>query len=341
MEWRKLFMQRVREIAATGIDGIYVDIPYWMTHFEGWENTWASFDVYTVAEFKKQTGLDAKSEIELGNYKDAGFIKWINFRMQTLTDFMDEINKNIKEINPDCKTIAEIYPGISEEVVRVGADVYNSFTGRAYVYFGGAVMDSTADVIFKGEGTNNFFGESVSYAGDVNNDGFYDVIIGASGYQFPNIGRAYVYQSFSPKIKLNLKIFIEGFYKIFSKIEDFKSEGSFEGWMKKIMVNESLMFLRKKNRLRLMVELNDIDVPDVPESDDTIDFEEFLNILQELPDGYRTVFNLYVIEGFKHREIAEILGISLNTSKSQLSLAKKRIADLLKKKVFRNNFNQF
>ena len=136
-------------------------------------------------------------------------------------------------------------------------------------------------------------------------------------------------------------VFIEGFYKIFSKIEDFKSEGSFEGWMKKIMVNESLMFLRKKNRLRLMVELNDIDVPDVPESDDTIDFEEFLNILQELPDGYRTVFNLYVIEGFKHREIAEILGISLNTSKSQLSLAKKRIADLLKKKVFRNNFNQF
>ncbi|MBK6363099.1 MAG: RNA polymerase sigma factor [Saprospiraceae bacterium] len=136
-------------------------------------------------------------------------------------------------------------------------------------------------------------------------------------------------------------VFIEGFYKIFSKIEDFKSEGSFEGWMKKIMVNESLMFLRKKNRLRLMVELNDIDVPDVPESDDTIDFEEFLNILQELPDGYRTVFNLYVIEGFKHREIAEILGISLNTSKSQLILAKKRIADLLKKKVFRNNFNQF
>jgi len=127
LEWRKLFMQRVREIAATGIDGIYVDIPYWMTHFEGWENTWASFDDYTVAEFKKQTRLDAKSEIELGNYKDAGFIKWINFRMQTLTDFMDEINKNIKEINPDCKTIAEIYPGISEEVVRVGADVYKMY----------------------------------------------------------------------------------------------------------------------------------------------------------------------------------------------------------------------
>ena len=124
MDWRKIYMQRVREIAATGIDGIYVDIPYWMTHFEGWENTWASFDDYTLAEFKKQTGLDAKKDFELGNYKDPGFIKWINFRMQTLTDFMDEINKNVKEVNPDCKTIAEIYPGISEEAVRVGADVF-------------------------------------------------------------------------------------------------------------------------------------------------------------------------------------------------------------------------
>ena len=127
MEWRKIYMQRVREIAATGIDGIYVDIPYWMTHFEGWENTWASFDDYTVAEFKKQTGLDAKKDFELGNYKDPGFIKWINFRMQTLTDFMDEIDKNVKEVNPDCKTIAEIYPGISEEAVRVGADVYKMY----------------------------------------------------------------------------------------------------------------------------------------------------------------------------------------------------------------------
>ncbi|HEX9252135.1 MAG TPA: hypothetical protein VF870_07820, partial [Ignavibacteriaceae bacterium] len=126
-EWRKIYMQRVREIAATGIDGIYVDIPYWMTHFDGWENTWASFDDYTVAEFKKQTGLDAKTDIELANFKDPGFIKWINFRMQTLTDFMAEIDKNVKEINPECKTIAEIYPGISEEAVRVGADVFKMY----------------------------------------------------------------------------------------------------------------------------------------------------------------------------------------------------------------------
>jgi hypothetical protein len=127
MEWRNLFMQRVREIAATGIDGIYVDIPYWMTHFEGWENSWASFDDYTVEEFKIQTGLNAKTDIDLGNYDDQGFIKWINFRMQTLTDFMNEINQNVKSINPECKTIAEIYPGISEEAVRVGADVFSMY----------------------------------------------------------------------------------------------------------------------------------------------------------------------------------------------------------------------
>jgi hypothetical protein len=126
-EWRNIYMQRVREIAATGIDGIYVDIPYWMTHFEGWENTWASFDDYTVAAFKDQTGLNAKEDIELGNYDDPGFIKWINFRMQTLTDFMEEIDRNVKEVNPDCMTIAEIYPGIGEEVVRVGADVYKMY----------------------------------------------------------------------------------------------------------------------------------------------------------------------------------------------------------------------
>jgi RNA polymerase sigma factor (sigma-70 family) len=129
-------------------------------------------------------------------------------------------------------------------------------------------------------------------------------------------------------------VFIEGFYKIFSKINDYKGDGSFEGWMKKIMVNESLMFLRKRNRLHLMVELTDQDVSEPPETEDGLEYEQFLSILQLLPDGYRTVFNLYVIEGYKHKEIAEILNISINTSKSQLILAKKRIIELIKKKVF-------
>ena len=127
LPWRKIYMERVRQIAATGIDGIYVDIPYWMTHFDGWEKSWASFDDYTVAAFKKATGLDARKDFKLGDYDDSGFIQWIDFRIQALTDFMKEIDQNIKSVNPNCKTIAEIYPGIEEAAPRVGADVYQLY----------------------------------------------------------------------------------------------------------------------------------------------------------------------------------------------------------------------
>jgi hypothetical protein len=125
--WRKTYMERVRQIAATGIDGIYVDIPYWMTHFDGWEDSWASFDDYTVAAFKKETGLDAKKDLKLGDFSDPSFRKWIDFRIQTFTDFMQETDQNAKAVNPSIKTIPEIYPGIEEEAVRVGADVYSLY----------------------------------------------------------------------------------------------------------------------------------------------------------------------------------------------------------------------
>src|SRR5579871_5615437 len=126
-EWRKVYMERVRQIAETGIDGIYVDIPYWMTHFDGWEDTWASFDDYTVAAFKKETGLDAKHDVKLGDFADPAFRKWVQFRIQTFTDFMAEIDRTAKAVNPQIKTIPEIYPGIEEEAVRVGADVYSLY----------------------------------------------------------------------------------------------------------------------------------------------------------------------------------------------------------------------
>jgi hypothetical protein len=125
--WRKTYMERVRQIAATGIDGIYVDIPYWMTHFEGWEDTWASFDDHTVAAFWKETGLDAKKDIKLGDFSQPNFRRWIEFRIKTITDFMEEIDSNAKAVNPSIKTIPEIYPGIEEEAVRVGADVYSLY----------------------------------------------------------------------------------------------------------------------------------------------------------------------------------------------------------------------
>ena len=126
-EWRRIYMERVRQIAGTGIDGIYVDIPYWMTHFDGWEDTWASFDDYTVAAFKKESGLDAKKDLKLGDFSDANFRKWVDFRIRTFTDFMAEIDRNAKSVNPAIKTIPEIYPGIEEEAVRVGADVYSLY----------------------------------------------------------------------------------------------------------------------------------------------------------------------------------------------------------------------
>jgi hypothetical protein len=126
-DWRKTYMQRVRQIAATGIDGIYVDIPYWMTHFDGWENTWASFDDATVAAFREKTGLDAKKDLKLGDFQDANFRKWIDFRIETMTDFVREIRENARSVSPEILVIPEIYPGIEQEATRVGADVYQMY----------------------------------------------------------------------------------------------------------------------------------------------------------------------------------------------------------------------
>lgn len=126
-EWRTLYMEHVRNIAKTGIDGIFVDIPYWMTHFDGWEDSWASFDDYTVQAFKDKTGLDARKDLAIGDFSDANFRKWIDFRIETLTAFMAEVDKNIKKENPNGMSIAEIYPGIGESAVRVGADTYEMY----------------------------------------------------------------------------------------------------------------------------------------------------------------------------------------------------------------------
>ena len=147
-DWRKIYMERVRQIAGTGIDGIYVDIPYWMTHFDGWEDSWASFDDATVAAFRKQTGLDAKHDLKLGDFSDENFRKWVDFRIQTVTDFMSEIDRTAKSVNPVIKTIPEIYPGIEEEAVRVGSDVYSlypvvSAIAHEYEFGGGDHMASS------------------------------------------------------------------------------------------------------------------------------------------------------------------------------------------------------
>ena len=129
-------------------------------------------------------------------------------------------------------------------------------------------------------------------------------------------------------------VMVMGFFKIFNNIHKFKGEGSFEGWMKRIVVNEALMQIRKKNNLHMTLELSEVDKADDASVIDDIAYEDLLSLLNELPPGYRTIFNMYVIEGYKHREIAELLDISINTSKSQLILAKKRMRELFKKKGF-------
>jgi hypothetical protein len=125
--WRTTYMERIRQIAASGIDGIYVDIPYWMTHFDGWEDSWASFDDATVAAFKQQAGLDARKDLRVGDFSDVNFRKWVTFRIETLTEFMREIRQNARSVNPTILVIPEIYPGIEQESVRVGADVYEMY----------------------------------------------------------------------------------------------------------------------------------------------------------------------------------------------------------------------
>src|SRR5579875_3775787 len=145
--WRKIYMQRIRQIAATGIDGIYVDIPYWMTHFTGWEDSWASFDDATVAAFKKATGLDARKDIKLGDPDDPGFRKWIDFRIQTIDDFLAEIRRNAVSVNPNIALIPEIYPGIEDAAPRVGSDVYQLYPvvdAMAHEYEFGEGEDHTA-----------------------------------------------------------------------------------------------------------------------------------------------------------------------------------------------------
>jgi RNA polymerase sigma-70 factor (ECF subfamily) len=126
-------------------------------------------------------------------------------------------------------------------------------------------------------------------------------------------------------------VLMESFYKIFQKITDFREEGSFEGWMKRIVVNDCLMFLRKRSNTYLTVELGSLEIAD--DTDEEIDlpfsFEQINTLLEKLPTGYRTVFNLYVFEALKHREIAALLGISIHTSKSQYTLAKNRIISIL------------
>lgn len=119
------------------------------------------------------------------------------------------------------------------------------------------------------------------------------------------------------------ELMLTGFVKVFSKIDQFKAEGSFQGWIRRIMVTTCLEWIRNNQQLYKEVDLDDINpAVDFETADKNLEAEDLLKMISELPQGYRAIFNLYAIEGYSHKEIAEQLGISVNTSKSQLSRAR-------------------
>ncbi|MDP4281575.1 MAG: RNA polymerase sigma factor [Bacteroidota bacterium] len=120
----------------------------------------------------------------------------------------------------------------------------------------------------------------------------------------------------------------EGFIKVFENIGSFRREGSLEGWIRRIMINNAINITRKKRGIPFHEDIEKIPEIEIPENNDHDEFpqisqEELFLMIQSLPDGYRMVFNLYVIEEYSHKEIAEILGISENTSKTQLLKARR------------------
>lgn len=129
-------------------------------------------------------------------------------------------------------------------------------------------------------------------------------------------------------------LLIESMYKIMTHMSSYQGAGSFEGWMKRIVINETLMHLRKKHALQYAVEVQPSTSSEGPTIVDKLEGESILELLDALPEGYRTIFNLFVIEGYKHREIADALGISINTSKSQLIQAKEKLKLLITERLY-------
>ena len=125
----------------------------------------------------------------------------------------------------------------------------------------------------------------------------------------------------------------EGFIKVFNNLINYKNNGSFEGWMRKIFVNTALDVLRKEKEFKLNTSLDDLDymVSSSELASDTIEAEDLYKMIKELPNGYQVVFNLFAIEGYSHKEIADLLMISEETSKSQYFRARSFLRKKLEK----------
>ena len=124
----------------------------------------------------------------------------------------------------------------------------------------------------------------------------------------------------------------EGFITLFSRLDSYAGKGSFEGWARRLFVNTALMQLRKNDAL---AGSDDIDAArslssEAPSAVETLGYRELMKLIASLPEGLRTVFNLYVIEGYSHKEIAEALGMEEATSRSKLQRARIRLQELMK-----------
>ena len=155
--------------------------------------------------------------------------------------------------------------------------------------------------------------------------------------------QSFFYDTYSPKLyPICLRytentadaeaILLEGFLKIFQHLHQFEGKGSLLNWMKKVMVNTALMHIRKRKALNFaLLEFGKAEIAIAPEVLDQLAVEDLLAVIQKLPFGFRTIFNLYAIEGFSHKEIASELNISENTSRSQYARAKKALRRHLRK----------
>ena len=126
------------------------------------------------------------------------------------------------------------------------------------------------------------------------------------------------------------EIMNDGFMKVFTKLEKFDNEQAFRPWLRTIMVNTSLDYYRKNQKFQQNLKLED--APELPFNDgiiDQLEAEDILELIQDLSPGFRTVFVLYVVEGFNHKEIGEKLGINEGTSKSNLSKARAKLQEMI------------
>lgn len=161
----------------------------------------------------------------------------------------------------------------------------------------------------------------------------------------------FLYKKFSPKMYgVCLRyagntedandILQEGFIKIFNNIGKFRSEGSFEGWIRRIFVNTSIEHFRKKVKLYNVTEVQENTIEDKElDALDLLDAKDIISIVNELSPGYKAVFNMHIIEGYSHKEIADILGITEGTSKSQLARAKGVLKKMVEIRLNKKNNN--